>query len=225
MTLDEIAGSIRNNIGNGLKEVTNYDYSLEQIKKEISLVRASIVLKESKNGILNPEHFIQRFDNLDLTLTNFPYTAITNSPEKVWYTQIPRLAMTVDNSSLTFVGPTDFSQDFKKYYDRAYKSHRYNRITSMYPFVYVDLSHDYNNHTDLYFFNLDGSGLKKVSVRGIAADPVAVLEADGIFGEDEEFPAPQAVQDVIIETITRKYILYYRQLNHPTQPNTQTDMN
>jgi hypothetical protein len=225
MTLEQMASAVRTHVGSGLKEVTNYNYSLEQIKEDIGLLLATIIEKYDGSGTFNPEYFVQKFENIDLTLTNFPYTAITNSPQKVWYAQIPRLAMTTNNQSLRYVGPTDFSKDFKKYYDFSFRSHRYRRVTKLMPFVYVDLAHDYEGNTDLYLFNIDGSGLKKISVRCIAADPIKILEADGIFGEQEEFPAPKAVQDHIIETLTKRYIFNYRQLNHPPQPNTQTDIN
>lgn len=225
MTLEQLASAVRTHVGNGLKEVTNYNYSLEQIKKDIGLARASLILKDSKKGLLKPEHFVQKFENIDLTLTDFPYTAITNSPNKVWYAQMPRLAMTEGNQSLQYLGPTDFSKDFKRYYDFSYHAHKYKRVTSRAPYVFVDLAHDYEGHTDLYFFNLDGSGLRKISARAIVADPVALMEADGIFGEEEEFPAPQAIQDMIIDALTRKYITYYRQMNHNSEPNTQTDTN
>lgn len=225
MTLEEMSSAVRTHVGNGLKEVTNHNYSDEQIKKEIGLMRASLILKDSQKGRLKPEHFVQKFDNIDLTLTDFPYTAVTNSPGKVWYAQIPRLAMTEGNQSLRYIGPTDFSKDFKKYYDFSFTTHKRKRVTSKSPYVYVDLAHDYENHTDVYFFNIDGSGLRKITARAIVADPVAVLEADGVFGADEEFPAPQAVQDMIVDALTRKYITYYRQMNHRSEPNTQTDQN
>lgn len=225
MTLDQITSAIRTHIGNGLKEVTNFTYSVEQIKKEIGLMRAEIILNDSKKGILKPNHFVQKFDNRDLSLKKFPHNSVTNSLKKVWYTQIPRLAMTNDDSPITYAGPTDLSDNFKVYYDDSYRSHQYKRVTSRSPFIYADLSHDYTNHTDLYFFNIDGSGLRKVSIRGIIADPISVLESDGIFGEDEEFPAPQAVQNVIIKSLTSRYIDFYKRLNHKSESNTQTDKN
>ncbi len=225
MTLEQLASAIRTNVGHGLKEVTTFDYSVEQIKKEIGLVLSDIIWKDSTKGILRPEHFVQKSENIDLTLTNFPYTATTNSPAKVWYAQIPRLQMTVGNESLRYIGPTDFSEDFTKYYDFAFTTHKHKRVTSNTPFVYVDLAHDYENHTDLYFFNIEGSGLRKVSSRAIYADPIAILEADGVFGDEEEFPAPMKVQGQIIEALTRKYITYYRQMTQTSQPNTQTDIN
>jgi hypothetical protein len=225
MTLEQIASAVRTHVGHGLKEVTNYNYSIEQIKKDVGLMRSSLIKKDSEKGKLQPEHFVQKFENIDLTLTTFPYTATTDNPAKVWYAQIPRLEMTVGNQSLPYIGPTDFSKNFKQYYDHSYQAHKYRRVTSRSPFTYVDLAHDYENHTDVYFFNIDGSGLRKISARAIVADPIAVLEADGIFGAEEEFPAPQAIQDQIIDALTRKYITYYRQLRQGSQPNTQTDIN
>ena len=77
---------------------------------------------------------------------------------------------------------------------------------------------------DAYLFNLGPNGLRFLSIRAIFDDPVKILDSDGLFGVDEEFPAPSAVQEMIIDKITQKYIQYYKNLNHPYQPNTQTDI-
>jgi hypothetical protein len=223
MTLNEMASAIRNNIGSGLKEVANYAYPLDQIKDECGNVRNQIILEDPQKTILNLEYFAQRIDNIPIDLVRFPFDGYSNSPGLVPHIKIPRLAMTKDDSAIIFLGPPDQSMFFKIYYDFTHHNHKYSRIVGRRPYAYVDLAHDVSGFLDAYLFNLGPSGLRFMSLRAVLADPVGVLEADGLFGVDEEFPAPSAVQQMIIDRVTAKYIQYYKQLNNPYQPNNQTD--
>lgn len=223
MTLNEMASAIRNNIGSGLKEVSNYAYPLDQIKDECGNVRNSILLEDSQKMVLNSEFFAQRLENIPIDLIRYPYGGYSNSPSLVPHIKIPKIAMTRDDSAIIFLGPPDQSYFFKVYYDFMHHNHIYSRIIGRRPYAYVDPAHDVNGWNDVYLFNLGPTGLKFVSIRAVFADPVKIMESDGLFGVDEEFPAPSAVQQMIIERITQKYVAYYKQLNFPYQPNTQTD--
>lgn len=224
MTLNEIASSIRNNIGNGLKEVSNYAYPLDQIRDEIGNVRNQIILEDSKTTILNPEFFAQRIDNIPIDLVRFPVGGYSNSPNLIPHIKIPRIIMTKNNSGIIFMGAPDQSLFLKIYYDFMHHNHIYSRVIGRRPYAYVDPAHDTDGFMDAYLFNLGPNGLRFLSIRAVFDDPVKILDADGLFGVDEEFPAPTAVQEMIIDKITQKYIQYYKNLNHPYQPNTQTDI-
>lgn len=218
-----MGSAIRNDIGNGLKEVANYSYSLDQIYDEIGNVWNSIVYKMSLEGrssdLIN---FSMIRENLPLEYGAFPYGTENNIA--VLHTRIPRLAMTVDNTSLTYFGPPDMSFVFKAYFNPAdLKTHQYSRIIKNRPYIFVDPSQTSDNLQSVYIFNMSAESMKKVSVRGVFADPIELLRADGVFSEDEEFPAPPGIQQQIIDTIVAKYVKYYRQMNGGYQPNTQTD--
>jgi hypothetical protein len=223
MTLNEMASAIRSNIGSGLKEVSNFAYPIDQIKDECGNVRNAILLEDTQGIVLNPEFFAQRIDNIDIDLVRFPFGGYSNSPGLVPHIKIPRIAMTRDNSAILFLGPPDQSIFFKVYYDYMHHNHKFSRVVGRRPYAYADLAHDSDGLIDIYLFNLGPTGLKKISTRAIFADPVGILESDGLFGEDEEFPAPSAIQEMIIDRVSAKYIQYYKQLNHPYQANTQTD--
>lgn len=223
MTLNEMASAIRSNIGSGLKEVANFAYPIDQIKAEIGNVRNQIILEDPQALVVNAQYFAQRIDNIPLDLVRFPFGGYSNSPSLVPHFKIPKLAMTKDNSAVLFLGPPDQSLFLKVYYDFMHLNHKYSRVIGRRPYSYIDLAHDSDGQLDGYVFNLGPSGLKILATRAIFADPVKILEADGLFGVDEEFPAPEAVQQTIITRITESYIRYYKQLNHPYQPNTQTD--
>lgn len=221
-----MASAIRNHVGDGLKEVDDYDYSIEQIKDEIGLVRNKLLLKLSETGKLNPDNFTQKIegDSMKIEMKPFPITG-GHPVKRVAHVEIPRPAMTADNSAITFLGPADMSIDFVKYYDSSYNEHSYSRVIKNRPYCFIDMANKSNGMVDVYLFGLTGSLLSQLACRVIAEDPIAILEGDGIFGDDEEFPAPGAMQDDIIDIISKRYIYYYKQLNQVNEPNTNTDIN
>jgi len=63
-------------------------------------------------------------------------------------------------------------------------------------------------------------------VRGIFAHPSKV-HADVINTWDQDYPAPGHVKNMILDTLSEKYIRYYRELNvdHKRVSNEQRDLN
>lgn len=225
MTINEIASAIRNNLGNGLKETPNHSYSIEQLREEVSNERNLIILEQSKKRMFNMQYFVQKMDNIELEMSTFPNGGYSASFGSVPMIRIPKLAMTVNGTAIEYIGPSDMAKTFKVYTDHSFNTHKYSRVISKLPYVYVDLAHEADGYIPVYFFNLNNTGLKYVSVRAVFADCVGILDLDGLFGEDEEFPAPASVQEQIIDRITNKWVRWYKQLNHPTETNTQTDKN
>ena len=224
MTLEQMASAIRNNIGQGLKEVDDFIYSIEQIKDEIAIMRNAIILEQSKAGVLNLAHFTQSKDNIDIDLVVFPLKS-GHPSKRVPHIKIPRPVMTIDNSAILYLGPADLSMDFVKYYDSTFNDHKYSRVIGNRPYCYIDLSGDSEGNVDVYIFGIESSMLSKMAVREIMDNPVAVLESDGVFGDDEEFPSPAAIQNLIIDRVTQRYIGYYKSPTQPNEPNTNTDKN
>lgn len=225
MTLQEMASAVRNNVSGGLREVYNHAYSIPQIEDEIRNTRNIIILEDSmSNQALNLDYFTQKIENIPLKLVHFPFSGYSNSPERVPHTKIPGLVTTSDNSALSYFGPPDFSVDFYKYFDTGFQAHQYSRVISKRPYVFLDLATDDNDNHDAYLFNVEKYALREVSIRGVFANPFKLMENAGLFVEDQEFPAPLAVQEMIIDRITAKYVEYYRKMNQGYQPNTQTDI-
>jgi len=222
MTLEQMASAIRDHIGPGLKEVDDFSYSIEQLKDEIALMRNSIILEQSKSGTLNLEHFAQSKDNIDIDLRTFPLKS-EHPSKRVPHIKIPRPVMTTDNSAIIYLGPADLSMDFVKYYDASFNNHKYSRVIGNRPYCYIDLAGDGDGNVDVYIFGIESSMLSKMAVREIADNPTKVLESDGYLGDDEEFPAPGAIQDMIIDRLSKRYILYYKDRNQPNEANTNTD--
>jgi hypothetical protein len=224
MTLEEMASAIRSNIGTGLKEVGNYIYSIDQIKDEISNARSSLIYQLSAKGSLNPSYFAQTRTNLELNVGIFPEEGIVESNNPVFITRIPKLAMTKDNSSILYLGPVDMSLNIHTYYSLTdLTSHRYSRVIKYRPYAFIDLAQDSNGDVPVYITNIDPVPFKYITVRAIFDDPVRILQEDGYYIDNEEFPAPLAIQDAIIDLLSKKYIQYYKNMNRPNEFNDQTD--
>ena len=226
MTLEDMTSAIRTNVGTGLKEVSNYPFSLEQIKDEISNMRSSIIYQLSSRGQLNPSYFSQSRKNIELSVSTFPEEGVLESSDAVFFAKIPKLAMTKDNSSVLYLGPTDMSLNLKTYYSfNALKTHQYSRVIKNRPYAFIDLSQDDNGFVPVYITNIGPFIFKNITIRAIFDDPVKILQEDGYFVDTEEFPAPLTVQEMIVDSISKKYITYYRSLSTPNKPNDQTDNN
>lgn len=225
MTREQIASAIRTRISNGLKEVYNHTYSIPQLEDEVGATRNKLILEYSiNNPMYNLESFAQKKDNIALDLIHPPFGGFSAGPKKVHHFKMPRLAMTSNNSSLIYVGPPDFSINFKKYFDVDFTKHKYMRVISNKPYVYIDEAFNNDDMIDAYIYNLGVSNLREVSIRGVFANPYSLYDTDP-FADEIEFPAPIAVQDQIIDILAAKYVEYYRKLHMSMQPNTQTETN
>ncbi len=225
MTREQIASAIRTRISNGLKEVYNHTYSIPQLEDEVGATRNQIILESSQlSSRFNPEDFAQKKDNILLDLVHPPVGGFSTGPKKVHHFSLPRLAMTQDDTSLIYVGPPDFSINFKKYFDTSFKNHKYSRVIKNKPFVFIDKAFNDDDNMDAYIYNLNVTNLREISIRGVFANPYTLYPSD-LFADDIEFPAPMAVQTQIIDILSAKYVEYYRKLHMTMQPNTQTETN
>lgn len=225
MTLDQMASAIHSNIGTGLKEVGNYVYSIAQIKDEISNTRSLIIMQDSEKGILNKDFFAQKITTLDeLTVGVFPEEGLIESNSPVLVTKIPKLAMTKDNSSVLYIGPKDMSLNLKLYYSyNDVKMHKYNRTIKNRPFAFIDNVHNDEGLVPVYIANTGPATFKYVTLRAIIDDPVKLMQNDGYYVDSEEFPAPLAVQSLIIAQLTANYLKYFKSQTRPNEINDQTD--
>ena len=220
MTLYEITSAIRNNIASGLKDLPEHAYPVEQIMDEVSTTRNLIMLQASQAGTLQHRYFEQEiFGGVPLNLEYIPDILSSANGSKVMSVTIPKIAMTIDDSSISYIGPLDMSQSIKLYFDiQAGNNHKYSRVIKNSPYGVVDLTHNDTGSIKIRFFNLnEAASMKKLAVRAVFADPVKLLLQDNLLGT-REFPSPLAVQQQIIDVISEKYIKYYKQLNLGNQP-------
>ena len=224
MTLKEIASTIRNHVVDGLKGVTNEVFSVEQLMDEVVLEAGALIIQSVREGTLKIGNISQRIDGIELKCKDISNNCEIDAQVTAPHIQIPKLSQLVEVSeAIVYVGPMDNMTNFKVYSDIDYKYHKYNLVTSKRPYVWLDPSGTGDGNYNLYFFNLGKfDTLKFVSLSAFFENPYDLLSTP--FANQfklSEFYAPLLIQKQIIESMTQKYVNYYRQLNTPAQPNTQ----
>ena len=231
MTLQELASTIRNRVSDGLSgAIADQAFSLEQLYDEIDLTRADFVHKYSGTAKLNTKYLLQTIDSLEIQCTSLAYA--DSCPEFAGFTdqvpavEIPPLLATFDDSAIEYLGLVNKQEKFSVYYDSSdIQNHRVRVRTAHRPFVWVDTSLNQNNKFTLYFFNMGKfNPLRFVSIRAAFNNPSS-LQALDPHSIEREYPAPLHMQLAIVDSLTEKYVRYFRQLNLVPAPNTRTDVN
>jgi hypothetical protein len=229
MTSLELASSIRNRVADGLSgNISDQSFSIEQLYDEIDLARADFVNKYSTTFKLNSKYLIQTLDNIILEQKDLASTIcsfIPNCDSQVPAIEVPTLLATPDDSAIEFLGLANKQEEFAVYYNTDdIQNHRVRIRTAHKPFAWVDTSMNHNGKNTIYFFNLGKyNPLKYVSLRAMFNHPMDILALDP-DALDKEYPAPLHMQMAIIDTLTEKYIRYFRQLNVQPLPNQQNDI-
>jgi hypothetical protein len=226
MTLNEISSTIENNISDALSgAIANRATSTEQLEAEVDLLREKLVFEQLKAGKIDLKYFLQNIDSIKLECRDFVKDCgAWKSGDSLPSIKIPKLLATANDSQIEYIGIANMHRGFKVYYDvEDIRMHKYRLKTANSPFAWVDMTPDGDDMVTIYFFNFNKyDGMKFVSIRAAFASPLNVKPLDPLLRE-KEYPAPGFMQEMIISTLTERYIRYYRQLNVPAQPNTQTD--
>lgn len=224
MTYEQLASAIKNNVSDGLKSPNQFSYSIEQLIDEALLLRARIIYEKSTTYKVNSKYFTQKISKISLSCEklNGPCSVPIDDIEMSF--KIPKPADTAKDDAISFIGPIDNSASFKIYYDDMYRFHSYRSRTAHKPFVFVDLAFE-DDDGRVYAYLMNASKYKEIkylTIRGVFANPKLASVFPNFY--EDEFAAPYDVQSHIIDQMTQKYISYYRQLNMPPQPNTQSSM-
>jgi hypothetical protein len=226
MTVNEISSTIINNVSDALSgAILNRAISTGQIEAEIDLLREKLAFEQIRTGKIDLKYFMQSLNSLPIICRDFTRECgAIKSGESIPSIRIPKLMALQNNTQLEYVGLVNKQKRFIVYYDiDDISNHKFRLKTSHSPFVWVDLTPDNEDMIMLYFFNLGKYGvLKYVDVRGSFAKPTLLFPLDPESSE-KEYPAPGYIQEMIISTLSERYIRYYRQLNIPTLPNQQQD--
>jgi hypothetical protein len=226
MTLNEITSTIRNRVSDGLSgNISNQAYSVKQLEEEVDLERAAYIQKYVDSGRkLNPNYMYQTVDGLRIVCTDLSNNAPCGftSGDGVPAVKIQPIASTFDDSAIEYFGLMNKQEKFIVYYDTDnIGNHKYRVKTAKRPFIWIDTTQDQNGLMTAYLLNAGKYfNLKYLSVRAIFEHPSRI---GGSTAGEKEYPAPGHVQMAIIDSLTEKYVRYFRQMNIPPLPNTQSD--
>lgn len=228
MTLNEITSAIRNRVSDGLSgNISNQAYSIKQLEEEVDLERAAYIQTYSDSGRkMNAKYMYQSIDGMHVECHDLSQNAPCgfSSGSGVPAVKIPPVASTFDDSAVEYFGLMNKQEDFIVYFDTdSISNHKYRHRTAKRPFIWIDTSPDKEGMMTAFLLNAGKySTLKYISIRAIFEHPSTIGNTDPSYG-DKEYPAPGHVQKHIIDTLTEKYVRYFRQMNIPPLPNTQSD--
>ena len=227
MTLNQITSAIRNRVADGLSgNISSQAFSILQLEDEVDLTRMSLLFDLSTQGIkLNKKFLYQTKDGLALECMDISQSGCgIAAGEEVRGVKIPAIISTIGDDAVEYFGTMDKRNNFITYFDLdSANNHKRRILTKNKPFIWVDTEVDENGHMTAYLLNMNKyDGLRYLSIRGIFSYPNTLKGSIEDF-EDREYPAPGHLQNKIIDTLTEKYVRYFRQLNIPPQPNTQSD--
>lgn len=248
LTLNQIADAIMNNVTDGLHGSPYTPIPKDQIKAEVIQLRNVLLEKyyladgnlcskgvgyqyfqqqinclEVKSGSL--EDCCESVGNQENPVPgDFAVTTLSNG----LVVEVPDVMILKDVPSIDFFGPSNrTSFSWRIYTGEEYKTKAYlpgsaNRPHGvLYPSKF--------GKSLIHLINVPASIVigTKMSVTGIFLNPYAKYEYSccSYSGDiyDTQFAASETTIEAIVETLSKRYIEYYRQLNVPIQPNDQTD--
>lgn len=223
-TRNEISSAIKNDVTDALQGSSNFSFSMEQMEREVEMMRASIafdISAQHKGKTL--QGFYQNFNGVEVDSISLSRLEIPGLKDSTKHFKIPAIAPDRGINVIDYIGGVKrLERTWKVYYDSAYRNHKDKRAIAKKPYVYIDCTaSDENGFYDAFIFNIP-TNLKKISLTGIIENTTDIEWFQNDGGE-QWFPAPEWAVKMIIERLTQKYIQMYRQANAPIQANTQTD--
>jgi hypothetical protein len=226
MTHNELASTIRNRVADGLSgNIADQAFSVEQLEAEIDLTNADLIYKYAQAQKVDPKYLMQKVDMIPIVCKNLSEDCVIKEPgANVPSITIPKLMPMFQDKSIEYLGLNNMQEDFAVYYHpEDIENHKVRIRTAHRPFAWVDLTSNAQGENTIWFFNFGSyNPLKWVKIRAIFAHPTRINTLDASV-MDREYPSPLHIQNAIIDTITEKYVRYFRQLNTPNIPNTQSD--
>ncbi len=227
-----LADAVFNDIVSGLRGYhQNMSMSIEQLEEEIVQMRLAVIKEYMLKGILP-------IDDLLMSLNCIPVDCDTLDKckcrgtvcgEPVAHFQIPQLLFDFGlNKSIKYIGSSDKQHSFLVYtkpVDKIKTYQKYRKRGKNKPWVYIDVTPNYEGLLDCYIFN--APLVKQVSVVAIFKDPRQLEEFQcdcDSKGNDEATQMDYNLNflDIVIkDRLTQQKLKYYRQYAAPIIPNNQ----
>jgi hypothetical protein len=226
MTHNEIASAVRNHVVDGLSgAVSDQEFSIHQLHDEVDLTRASLVYALSLTQKIDLGSLSQTKSNIPVVCRSMNSACDFYLPgDSIPSISIPKISRLGKGSPILYLGTNDMRDPIDVYYNITdIRDHEIRMTTKHRPFAWVDLgSENGTGMTDIWLFNTESYiGLKFLKVIGVYDYPAQVISEYSM--DETEYPAPPSIQLQIINTLTEKYIRYYRSLNVLPLGNEQAD--
>lgn len=223
MNLHAIVSTIMNNINAGL---SNYEASsnipLEQIEDSVIQTRLEIIKKYAMKNLIPKKDLYRSINCIETDCKSLDKCCYTTPYDKTQlHFEIPQIVNDFGEAAIGYIGSTDKHTPFKVYTDLGFLQHKYKMRGSHKPFVYIDTTPNENGFYDAYIFNCDM--LERISVVAIWKDERQLERFACCPNQEDSVDTSNLtwLTSEIIETVTKRYLTYYRQYYQQPQPNDQ----
>ena len=222
MTLKQLSSAVHSNVVSGINGMDSLTFSIEQLQDEIILTSSAVVVKMVAQGLISAERLHQRIDGIRIACADLSANCDVPSNIAVPHFEIPNINRIAENP-ISYLGSVDAGLVFKVYFDHDWRFHKYRLATANKPFAWVSSTANGNGFYDVFLFNMGKyNNLKFITIEMLLDNPYDLLKSDYFEQFNaSEFYAPLAVQQEVIDILTKKYLSYFRQLYKAQTPNIQ----
>ena len=221
MTIGKLASAIRNDVLSGLRGYhNNLSLNLEQLEDEIVITRLELLKQYSIQGILPINDLVRSINCIDVDCKSLDRCTCKESTTKpVAHFEIPQVIADYGKRAFTYVGSIDRKHPFNVVTSLTeVNTLPYRKRGSNKPYVWIDFTPNENGMLDCFVFN--APFLEQVSVVAVFKDPRQLHQYSCCV--EDEIDDFSFIDGAIKEKLTKEKINYYRQLQSPNKPNTQT---
>jgi hypothetical protein len=223
-TINQLASAIDNNVRTGLKGVTNYSYSMEQLEAEVVIERVRILATRAKQPVFRIDGFTQEINEVPVNIAPLAKTKITipGAISRLHF-RIPALVNVLQEDAIEYIGPVKREgMGWRVYFGADHVLHKHRPATGKRPYIYIDPVVGEDGFVDGWLLNITGT-VTQIAISAVFANPEDILSFGLQNEQDVYLPVPEDVAEEIIRRLSNKYLQYYRQYQAQIQINDQTD--
>lgn len=216
-SLNAIASIIINSTFSGLKMVTNIPLSVDQVKDEVSLLRASLIKEMIDSGQKNFEGLYVKISCIALTCRDMAECCEEPVGSFQLGGKIPKLfdQLLTEKTGIKYVGSPDMRHPYRILTGNEYLYYKHSPLIGKKPAAYLD----YN--LNVWILNPPTEDLELITMVVIPEDPRDLQQYSCCAaGDDDPYPMPSWMTDKITGKLINDYMRYYTMAQ--TKPNTQS---
>jgi len=217
-SLNQIANQVLNDVYSGLKGPNNFSISLQQIKDSFAQKRNREIFDLYATGHFDIEPFCQTIPKLPIAKKDFSGVVGYSTNRLEYYAEIPEVLHMAGFNPVLYASAMDKAFPFKIIFGRDIFSALHERYTGSRPTIWIQ-------DKSLWLLNPPIANIQHITLRAILENPKALNGVAGQrFVDDDPYPAPGAVIDVIRSKMVFDYIKQYR-LGNPQPTLMAGDLN
>lgn len=219
-SLNQLADIILNNTEGGLKNLNGEAITREQVKDEIVLMRARLILELYPKGVIDIESLIQETSCITIEKRDISECPAAKPccASKVFFAKIPRLLYFPNFNPVQFIGSARQDIQFTVLQGNEYLYAPYRKYGKKDPSAWVNIDQLWILH--------EPKTVRDIKARFVLEDPREIgMYACCAYNDDQPFPSPTYLNDMIIGKMVNDYHRYYSMKNpviaskSPNHPN------